>query len=80
MRRNDVDMLSGPITKGLLTISFPIMVMNVLQSLFNVVDMTILKAYDTGGGIAVGAVGVCGRSLPTSANWLRRYRPHGLPS
>ena len=60
MRRKDVDMLSGSIVKGLFVISIPIMVMNVLQSLFNIIDMTILKTYDTDGGIAVGAVGVCG--------------------
>jgi len=61
MRRKDVNMLSGNITKGLLTISIPIMVMNVLQSLFNIVDMTVLKTYDTAsGGLAVGAVGACG--------------------
>lgn len=60
MRRKDVNMLSGSIFKGLFVISIPIMVMNVLQSLFNIIDMAILKAYDTGGGIAVGAVGVCG--------------------
>ncbi len=60
MRRNDVNMLSGSITKGLLAISLPVMVMNVLTSLFNVIDMTILKTFDPGDGIAVGAVGVCG--------------------
>lgn len=60
MRRKDVNMLSGSIFKGLLTVAIPVMVMNVLQSLFNIIDMAILKAYDTGGGIAVGAVGVCG--------------------
>ena len=60
MKRRDVDMLSGSIVKGLLTIAIPIMIMNVVQSLFNIVDMTILKAYDTGGGIAIGAVGSCG--------------------
>lgn len=59
MRRKDVNMLSGSIMKGLFTISVPIMIMNVLQSLFNIIDMTILKTYDTGGGIAVGAVGTC---------------------
>ncbi len=51
-------MLSGSITKGLLTISLPVMVMNVLQSLFNLIDMTVLKTYNSGN--AVGAVGVCG--------------------
>ena len=60
MKRRDVDMLSGPIIPGLLAIAIPIMIMNVTQSLFNIIDMTILKAYDTGGGIAIGAVGSCG--------------------
>ena len=60
MRAKDVNMLDGSITKGLLTISLPVMIMNVVQSLFTVIDMTVLKTYDTGGGIAVGAVGVCG--------------------
>ncbi len=60
MRRKDVNMLSGSIFKGLLVVAIPVMVMNVLQSLFNIIDMAILKAYDTGGGSAVGAVGVCG--------------------
>ena len=60
VKRKDVNMLSGNITKGLLTISLPLMVQNVLQSLFNIVDMTVLKNYDTAsGGLAVGAVGAC---------------------
>lgn len=53
-------MLSGSIYKGLLSIALPIMIMNVVQSLFNVIDMTVLKTFDTGGGTAVGAVGTCG--------------------
>jgi len=60
MKKHDVNMLSGSITKGLWAISFPIMIMNVVQSLFNIIDMTILKEFDPGDGIAVGAVGVCG--------------------
>ena len=59
MKKHDVNMLSGSITKGLWAISFPIMIMNVVQSLFNIIDMTILKEFDPGDGIAVGAVGVC---------------------
>jgi len=55
-----VDMLSGSIIKGLLTISIPIMIMNVLQSVFNIIDLTILKTFDTGNGYSVGAVGACG--------------------
>lgn len=60
MFKKDVDMLSGSITKGLLAISLPIMIMNVTQSLFNIIDMTILKTFDTGDGYTVGAVGACG--------------------
>ena len=60
MKRKDVNMLSGSITRGLLSISLPIMVMNIIQSLFNIIDMSILKTYDTSNGLAVGAVGVCG--------------------
>ena len=56
-------MLSGSISKGLLTICIPVMIMNVVQCMFNILDMTILKNYDT-NGMAVGAVGACG-SLTT---------------
>ena len=55
MAKKDVNMLSGSITKGLLAIAIPIMLMNVLTSLFNIIDMRMLKAYDT--GLSVGAVG-----------------------
>lgn len=58
--KKEVNMLSGSIVKGLLAIAFPIMVMNVLQSLFNIIDMTVLKAFDTDGGYSVGAVGSSG--------------------
>lgn len=67
LRRKDVDMLSGSIVKGLLTIAFPIMIMNVLQSLFNIVDMTVLKTYDT-DGMSVGAVGACGTLITLISN------------
>ncbi|MBR4287829.1 MAG: MATE family efflux transporter [Clostridia bacterium] len=58
MAKREVNMLSGPIAKGLLSISLPIMVMNVGQNLFNIIDLTILKNYDV--GTAVGSVGACG--------------------
>lgn len=57
--KKNVNMLSGSIVKGLFAISIPIMIMNVVASLFNIIDMTVLKTYDPGNGIAVGAVGVC---------------------
>lgn len=67
MKKN-VNMLSGSIVKGLLAISLPIMVMNVLASLFNIIDLTILKIYDTGDGYVVGAVGVCGSLITLATN------------
>ena len=42
--KNEVDMLNVPVFKGILKMAIPIMVMNVCQSLFNIVDMTMLKA------------------------------------
>lgn len=58
--KKEVNMLEGSILKGLLAIALPVMLMNVTQALFNVVDMTVLKSFDTGDGYAVGAVGSCG--------------------
>ena len=58
MKAKNVDMLSGSITKGLLSLSIPIMIMNVMQSLFNVIDMTVLRRFSNDN--AVGAVGACG--------------------
>ena len=57
-KRKDVNMLEGSIVKGLLTIALPIMIMNVIQSIFGIIDMTVLKIYQT--DTAVGAVGACG--------------------
>lgn len=59
MLKKDVNMLSGSIVKGLLTIALPIMVMNIIQSLFNIIDMRVLKTFASNEN-AVGAVGVCG--------------------
>ena len=60
LRRKDVDMLHGNIVKGIVALTLPIMVMNVLASVFNIIDMTMLKTYGMPGENAVGAVGVCG--------------------
>ena len=50
-------MLSGSIFKGLIALTMPIMIMNVVQNMFNLVDMTVLGRFtdDT----SVGAVGAC---------------------
>ena len=58
MRNKQVDMLSGSITKGLLTMTIPIMIMHVMTNMFSVIDMTVLGKY--ANDTAVGAVGACG--------------------
>lgn len=58
MRNKQVDMLSGSITKGLLAMTIPIMIMNVMTNMFSVIDMTVLGKY--ANDTAVGAVGACG--------------------
>ena len=58
MRAKNVNMLSGSITKGLLAMAIPIMVMNVMSSLFTIIDMTALKYFADDS--AVGAIGACG--------------------
>lgn len=67
MKSKNVNMLSGSIFKGLLSMTIPIMIMNVMQSMFNIIDMTVMKM--AGKTTAVGAIGACG-SLTTLCTCL----------
>lgn len=58
MRKMETNMLSGSVVKGLISMSVPIMIMNVSQSLFSIIDMTVLGKLVNDN--AVGAVGACG--------------------
>lgn len=66
MKTKNVDMLTGSITKGLLSLTVPIMIMNVMQSVFTLIDMKALEHFSS--DTEVGAIGVCGTliSLVTS--------------
>ncbi len=68
MRKGNVNMLSGSITKGLLALSIPVMIMNVMQSIFNIVDMTVLKVFSDDS--AVGAVGAAGTLITLCTSLL----------
>lgn len=68
MKMKNVDMLSGSITKGLLSMSVPIMIMNVMQSIFNIIDMTTLKHFSSDS--SVGAIGVCGSLITLCTSLL----------
>ena len=69
MAKREVNMLSGSIFRGLLTVTLPIMVMNVLQSLYNIIDMAMLKTGNA-GGLSAGAVGVSGSLITTITGLL----------
>lgn len=68
MKTNNVNMLSGSVFKGLLSITVPIMIMNVMQTMFSVIDMSVLGNFvnDT----AVGAVGACGTLIALCTSLL----------
>jgi len=57
MRGKNIDMLAGSVTKSLLSLTAPIMIMNVMQTMFSVIDMTVLG--NLVNDSAVGAVGAC---------------------
>ena len=58
MKIKSVEMTSGSVMRGLLSLTVPIMIMHVAQSLFGLMDIAILKA--SGFESTVGAVGACG--------------------
>ena len=56
--KNSVDMINGPLFSGILKVAVPIMVMNIMQIMFNAADIAVLGIFvnDT----AVAAVGTNG--------------------
>lgn len=64
LQNKDVDMLNGSITKGLLALCLPVIVMNVLQNMFNMIDMAVLRNFATNADIAIGAIGATGFLIP----------------
>lgn len=57
-KNNDMDMCSGPLFVKILSFAFPIMIMNLLQLLFNAVDMIVIGRFSGSGALAaVGAAG-----------------------
>jgi len=69
MKKKNVDMLSGSIIKGLLALAMPIMIMNVMQVIFNAIDLTALR-YLTSDNYSVGAVGAGGSISVLCVNFL----------
>lgn len=61
-------MLNGSITKGIFLMTMPIMAQNVLQTLFGVLDMSVLGKF--ANDTAVGAVGACGTLITLCTSLL----------
>lgn len=56
-RKNETDMTKGSLFKKLIIFTFPIILTNVMQFLFNVADMAVLGIMPSGGDTSVAAVG-----------------------
>ncbi len=69
MKKSNVNMLSGSIVKGLLALSIPIMIMNVMQVVFNAIDLAALR-YLTNDNYSVGAVGAGSSLTGITINFL----------
>lgn len=65
-KRREYDMCSGPILKGMLAFAVPIMVMNLLQLLFNAADTIVVGRFN--GKEAMAAVGAVGPMINLLVN------------
>lgn len=58
LKPREVNMLEGSLVKSILVYSFPLIVSNLLQTLYSTADMVIVAMSDTEG--AVGSIGITG--------------------
>lgn len=66
MRRNTADLTEGPLLKGLIAYTVPIVLTGVLQLLFNAADLVVVGRFC--GSISVAAVGACGAVINLLVN------------
>lgn len=66
MRRNSADLTEGPLLKGLIAYTVPIVLTGVLQLLFNAADLVVVGRFC--GSISVAAVGACGAVINLLVN------------
>lgn len=66
MRRNYADLTEGPLLKGLIAYTIPIILTGVLQLLFNAADLVVVGRFC--GSISVAAVGACGAVINLLVN------------
>ena len=66
VRKNTTDMTEGPLLKGLIAYTVPIILTGVLQLLFNAADLVVVGRFC--GSISVAAVGACGAVINLLVN------------
>ena len=66
MRRNSADLTEGPLLKGLIAYTIPIILTGVLQLLFNAADWVVVGRVC--GSMSVAAVGACGAVINLLVN------------
>ncbi len=69
-KRNIVDFTDGPMIKKLIIFALPIIANQLLQSLYNTVDMMIVGNFAPNGSAAMGAVGACGPLIRLFINFF----------
>ena len=68
----EVDMLHGPIFRGLAWVAVPLIATNLLQLLFNTADVVVIGRYGTGSH-ALAAVGVASANAATYLNFVINF-------
>ena len=68
LQNRDVDMLNGSITKGMFMMAIPVILTTVLSSLFNTIDMAVLRNFTDNADLAVGAIGAVSFLSPLSVS------------
>ena len=58
MKTSQIDMCSGPLLKNIIIYTIPIILTNILQLLFNAVDLIVVGRFC--GSVSVAAVGATG--------------------
>ena len=64
MRKNVIDMTTGPILKKLLIFALPLIATNVMQMLFNLADVAVLGVFIEDPVLADNAVAAVGSNAP----------------
>lgn len=69
-KKNIIDFTDGPLIKNLIIFALPIIGNQLLQSLYNTVDMMVVGKFAPNGASAMAAVGACGPLIRLFINFF----------